>query len=151
MPRARRGRGCWGYLTSVLLTSDSLAVPACRTRSLWCGDGDGRAGPAGGDGAAAHRGAPHPGPGEVPGRPDRLPRPAGRRDIDGLRAPKEERAALVAGAPEKFRLPGASDLRYNWVEVRLDAIDGSELPELVIEAWRMVAPRRVTASYDVAP
>ncbi len=33
--------------------------------------------------------------------------------------PREERAALVGGAPEKFRLPSASDMRFNWVLHRL--------------------------------
>jgi hypothetical protein len=61
--------------------------------------------------------------------------------------PKEERAALVRSEPAKFRLPRASDLRYNWVGVRLDAIDEAELHELVLEAWRMVVPKRVAAAY----
>lgn len=29
--------------------------------------------------------------------------------------PREERAALVAGEPHKFRPPSASDMRFNWV------------------------------------
>ena len=41
----------------------------------------------------------------------------------GFAFPKEERWALVASEPEKFMLPGRSDLRYNWVLVRLAAID----------------------------
>ena len=38
--------------------------------------------------------------------------------------------------------PDPGDLRYNWVHVRLDAIDEQELLELVFDAWRMVAPKR---------
>ena len=61
--------------------------------------------------------------------------------------PKEERVALVAGEPEKFLMPHRSDERYNWVRVRLDAIDQAELRELVIDAWRMCVPKKVAAEY----
>jgi hypothetical protein len=65
----------------------------------------------------------------------------------GFGFPKEERAALVRSEPEKFRMPVASDERYNWVRVWLDAIDEAEMRELVVEAWRMVVPKRVAASH----
>jgi hypothetical protein len=66
----------------------------------------------------------------------------------GFGFPKEERDALVASEPDKFMLPPASDLRYNWVVVRLAAIDATEMRELVIDAWRMVVPKSVAAAYD---
>ena len=53
----------------------------------------------------------------------------------GFAFPKEWREALVATEPDKFQLPGESDLRFNWVEVRLDAIEWEELHDLVIDAW----------------
>jgi hypothetical protein len=59
----------------------------------------------------------------------------------GFAFPKEEREALVASEPHKFMLPKQSDMRYNWVVVRLDAIDLTEMQEIVIDAWRMVVPR----------
>jgi hypothetical protein len=65
----------------------------------------------------------------------------------GFGFPKEERLALVASEPHKFHLPVASDLRYNWVRVWLAAIDEAEMRELVVEAWRMVVPKRVAAAY----
>ena len=65
----------------------------------------------------------------------------------GFAFPKEERDALVHSEPDKFMLPGASDLRYNWVVVRLDAIDDVEMRELVLDAWRMVVPKRVAAEH----
>ena len=65
----------------------------------------------------------------------------------GYGFPKDERAALVAAHPEKFFMPIQSDLRYNWVRVRLDAIDQAEMRELVIDAWRMAVPKRVAAEY----
>lgn len=66
----------------------------------------------------------------------------------GFAFPKELRDALIAGEPEKFLLPRASDLRFNWVCVRLSAIDARELKTLVTEAWRMVVPRSVAAAHD---
>lgn len=66
----------------------------------------------------------------------------------GFGFPKEERAALVAAEPAKFMMPRRSDERYNWVRVRLAAIDTAELTELVVEAWRMVVPKRVAAEYE---
>ncbi len=65
----------------------------------------------------------------------------------GFAFPKEERDALVASEPGKFLMPRTSDLRYNWVEVRLDAIDHDEMRELVLDAWRMVVPKRVAAEH----
>jgi len=63
----------------------------------------------------------------------------------GFAFPKEEREALVASDPQKFRMPDTSDLRYNWVVVVLDAIDDDEMRELVQDAWRMVVPKRLAA------
>ncbi|MEA2459890.1 MAG: hypothetical protein QOH90_67 [Actinomycetota bacterium] len=63
----------------------------------------------------------------------------------GFAFPKEEREALIAADPEKFLMPKISDQRYNWVVVRLAAIDPDEVSEIVLEAWRMVVPKRVAA------
>jgi hypothetical protein len=68
--------------------------------------------------------------------------------VMGFAFPKEERDWLVGGTPDKFMQPSASDLRYHWVLVRLAAIDQAEMRELVLDAWRMVVPRRVAAAYD---
>jgi hypothetical protein len=68
--------------------------------------------------------------------------------IMGFAFPRDERDALVASDPERFLLPGASDLRYNWVLVRLAALDVDEVRELLVDAWRMVVPRTVAAAYD---
>jgi hypothetical protein len=65
----------------------------------------------------------------------------------GFAFPKEWRDALVASEPDKFMLPGESDLRYNWVVVRLAAIDSAEMRELVVDAWSMVVPKRVATAY----
>ena len=68
----------------------------------------------------------------------------------GFAFPKEERDWLVGGNPGKFLLPEASDLRYNWVLVRLASIGDAEMRELVLDAWRMVVPRRVATAYDLS-
>jgi hypothetical protein len=67
--------------------------------------------------------------------------------IMGFGFPKEEREALVATEPDKFKMPSKSDLRYNWAHVRLEAIDHEEMRELVLDAWQMVAPKKVAADY----
>ena len=66
----------------------------------------------------------------------------------GFAFPKEERDALVAGDPDRFRLPRTSDLRFNWVVVRLATIDAAEMRELVLDAWRMVVPKKVITAYE---
>jgi len=65
----------------------------------------------------------------------------------GFGFPKDERAALVASEPDKFMMPLPSDERYQWVRARLPALEVDELRELLIDAWCMVAPKKVAASY----
>jgi hypothetical protein len=67
--------------------------------------------------------------------------------VMGFAFPKEEREWLIGGSPDKFMQPQASDLRYNWVLVRLAAIGEKEMRELVLDAWRMVVPKGVAAAY----
>jgi hypothetical protein len=67
----------------------------------------------------------------------------------GFGFPKEEREALVASEPDKFQLPERSDMRYNWVVARVDALELDEMHELVLDAWRMCVPKSVAAQYDV--
>jgi hypothetical protein len=65
----------------------------------------------------------------------------------GFGFPKEEREAIIAAEPDKFQMPRTSDLRYNWLVVRLDAIDEDEMRELVLDAWRMVVPKTVARAH----
>lgn len=67
----------------------------------------------------------------------------------GFAFPKEERATLVAAEPHKFQLPSASDLRFNWVHADLAALDPIEARELVVDAWRMVVPQKLSRAYDL--
>ena len=70
--------------------------------------------------------------------------------VMGFAFPKEERAGLVGGEPQKFRMPSPSDLRFNWVEADLAALDPTEARELVVDAWRMVVPQKLSRAYDLA-
>ena len=71
--------------------------------------------------------------------------------VMGFAFPKEEREWLVGTEPEKFVMPIGGDLRYNWVLVRLAAIEAAELEELVFDAWRMVVPKELAAGHPLAP
>ncbi|HET7357908.1 MAG TPA: hypothetical protein VFJ09_14660 [Nocardioidaceae bacterium] len=63
--------------------------------------------------------------------------------------PKEERAALVESEPRKFQMPSSSDMRFNWVHARLAALEPTEARELVVDAWRMVVPKKLSLAYDL--
>ena len=65
----------------------------------------------------------------------------------GFAFPKEERADLVASRPEVFAMPPESDLRFHWVVARTDALDVEEMRELVLDAWRMVVPKKVAREH----
>ena len=68
--------------------------------------------------------------------------------VMGFAFPKEWRNSLVEGEPEKFLLPRESELRWNWVCVRLAAIDAEEMGGLVLDAWSMVVPKFVAEAYS---
>jgi hypothetical protein len=60
-----------------------------------------------------------------------------------------DREALLKGQPETY----FTTRHYNGypvVLVRLDKVDSSELAELVEDAWRLQAPKRVVAAYDAS-
>ncbi len=67
----------------------------------------------------------------------------------GFAFPKEERAALVASEPDKFRMPSASEMRFNWIHADLAALDATEAREIVVDAWRMVVPKKLSRAFDL--
>ena len=72
------------------------------------------------------------------------------RDDDGtlvLRVDYEERLALVHEQPDVFSVTRHYE-DYPFVLVRLGAVDRDELAELLEEAWRSVAPKRLVTGYD---
>lgn len=64
-----------------------------------------------------------------------------------LKATKETQAALLASDPDTFSFPAYVG-RHGWVDVQLATVDRAELAELVAEAWRLTAPKRLVKAYD---
>lgn len=67
-----------------------------------------------------------------------------------LRLDPAEQAALLATAPQTFAAAAGAWGRQGWTIVQLATADAEELRELVIEAWRYRAPKRMLAAYDAA-
>jgi hypothetical protein len=67
--------------------------------------------------------------------------------IMGFGYPREERDALIASAPTVFHLPRTSDLRFQWVQAWMAELAPELMEELVVDAWRMVVPKRVAAAH----
>lgn len=63
-----------------------------------------------------------------------------------VKATVQEQAELVAAAPGVYA-PAPYTGRFGWVRVELAGVDGEELRELLTEAWRSVAPKRVVQEY----
>ena len=64
-----------------------------------------------------------------------------------VKASKEAQAALVGSEPETFSVPAYVG-QHGWVAVRLEWVDPEELAELIDEAWRATAPKRLVKAYD---
>lgn len=58
-----------------------------------------------------------------------------------------EREALLQGQPDVFFTTPHYD-GYPYVLTRLEAVEPVELAELLEDAWRLRAPKRVVAEYD---
>lgn len=56
----------------------------------------------------------------------------------------EDVRRVARGLPRSYEVV-VRDLRFNWVEARLDALDEERLGEIVLEAWCMVVPRKVSS------
>ena len=68
----------------------------------------------------------------------------------GCGFPKEFRQAAVDAEPHKFALPSEADMRFNWIEVSLAAIDADEMCDLVEDAWARCVPKYVAEEYASA-
>jgi hypothetical protein len=66
-----------------------------------------------------------------------------------VKASKEEQASLLAAAPKVYS-PAPYVGRFGWVQVELSKVDPVELHELVIEAWRRTAPKKLVKEFDSA-
>lgn len=68
-----------------------------------------------------------------------------------LRLAVTEQAELVALDPRAFEAPDNHWGRQGWTRVVLDRVDPRQLEELLIEAWRLRAPKRLVAEFDAQP
>jgi len=66
-----------------------------------------------------------------------------------VKATKEEQTALISAAPETFGIPAYVG-RHGWVSIQLATVDPAEFRELIVEAWRQTAPKRLVTAYDTA-
>jgi hypothetical protein len=64
-----------------------------------------------------------------------------------VKASREAQAALVGSEPETFSVAPYVG-QHGWVTVDLGRVDPEEMAELLDEAWRATAPKRVVAAYD---
>jgi hypothetical protein len=71
----------------------------------------------------------------------------GGPDTIAVKASRTDQAELIASAPDTYRVAPYVG-RYGWVSVTLAHADAGELSELIVEAWRMTAPKRLVKTYD---
>jgi hypothetical protein len=64
-----------------------------------------------------------------------------------VKATREEQAALLAESPDTFYRPEYVGV-HGWVGIVVARVDPVEMRELVTEAWRMTAPKRVVKTFD---
>ena len=66
-----------------------------------------------------------------------------------IKATLEAQQALVASEPETFSVSAYTG-RYGWTSVVLARVSAEELAELVEDAWRRTAPKRLVAAFDIS-
>jgi len=64
-----------------------------------------------------------------------------------VKATLEDQAALITADPGTFSVASYVG-RFGWTRVQLATVDPDEMRELVTDAWRATAPKRLLASYD---
>ncbi|GAA2791604.1 MmcQ/YjbR family DNA-binding protein [Kitasatospora paracochleata] len=64
-----------------------------------------------------------------------------------VKASREEQAELLATAPDVYSVAPYVG-RHGWVLVDLAGVDERELHDLVTDAWRSVAPKRLLREVD---
>lgn len=65
-----------------------------------------------------------------------------------LRVEPDERAALLAGQPDRFFITPHYEDSPHWILARLEPADPQEIGELLEVAWRRLAPPRLVAARD---
>ena len=64
-----------------------------------------------------------------------------------VKATKQAQEALVGSEPRTFFVPSYVG-RHGWVGINLDRVDAVELEELLEEAWRLTAPKKMVRAFD---
>jgi hypothetical protein len=64
-----------------------------------------------------------------------------------LKASTVDQSELIATDPDTFSSAPYTG-RYGWVLVQLSRVDPGELRDLIVEAWRLTAPKRLVATHD---
>ena len=64
-----------------------------------------------------------------------------------IKSTHDEQQALIAMDPEAFFVPSYVGPK-GWVGVVVAKADRGEVHELITEAWRMTAPKRLVAAFD---
>jgi hypothetical protein len=64
-----------------------------------------------------------------------------------VKATKDEQSALIEEDPETFTYPAYVG-QHGWIGVDVQRIGDEHLRELVTEAWRMTAPKRVVRAFE---
>jgi len=74
--------------------------------------------------------------------------PDGKRGT--LKLGLEAQAMVLEGKPGAFSPAAGAWGRKGWTHVVLARVKATELEELVAEAWRLTAPKRLVIAYDAA-
>jgi hypothetical protein len=64
-----------------------------------------------------------------------------------VKASRDEQAELIASAPETYEVAAYTG-RFGWVRVNLATADEAELRQVVLDAWRRTAPKKLVRDYD---
>jgi hypothetical protein len=64
-----------------------------------------------------------------------------------IKSTRDEQQALIAMDPETYFVPSYVGSK-GWIGVVVANADRGEVEELVTEAWRMTAPKRLVAAFD---
>ena len=66
-----------------------------------------------------------------------------------IKSTHDEQQALIAMDPEAFFVPSYVSSK-GWIGVVVSKADRGEVEDLITEAWRMTAPKRLVATFDEA-
>jgi hypothetical protein len=67
-----------------------------------------------------------------------------------VKTTKLEQIALVSSEPKVFGVPAYVG-RSGWVTIQLEGVDPDHARELIEEAWRQTAPKRLVKAYEANP